>query len=180
MSLNTAAPNSALHKQKRHKYYGDRPVMVEKVVILDSMFQNVRAIWATILPLEEGVIKEFYLQKICVQRYQIEQIEQHTKSQSTNTIWKKERSVRITASRAHQLLTKHTVNWNTKIKTFLQPSEYKSSAMIYGTNNEENARKCYAANQNCTDSKVGFVISYDHPWLGCSPDGYIVQDKKIY
>lgn len=31
----------------------------------------------------------------------------------------------------------------------------------------------------CSVEKVGFIINDQHPWLGCSPDGYVLSENKI-
>lgn len=146
--------------------------------ILSNIFEHNKLLFATILPLEEGAIKDFYLRTVCVQKTKIVEIEQKSRLQN-NLVWKNERALRITASRAHELFTYKGQDWGRKLANFLTPSKYKSAAMVYGTKSEESARLCYATVRKCNVTKVGFVINADHPWLGCSPDGYVAEESKL-
>ena len=179
--LIAAAPHSALalHAKKRHALCQDTlPNIVTTAAIFSKMFSNVGPITATALLLEEGALKDFYLSAVRVQKDQIENIERKTRLQNNN-VWKHERALRITASRAHELFTYKGQSWDLKISKFLTPSKYKSAAMVYGSKTEECARMCYASMRKCKVMKVGFVIDAEQPWLGCSPDGYVAEQSRL-
>lgn len=121
---------------------------------------------------------DFFFRVVCAERSKIEEVEKRTRLQN-NSIWTYERSLRITASRAHALFTYKGRDWNSKVEKFFKTSRYKSVAMLYGTRTEKKARKCYAATTRSIVKTVAFIINFEQPWLGCSPDGYIVEQDKL-
>lgn len=181
MNFIIAAPNSALalHKKKRHTMCEvPKTQLTAPALFLPEMFKNDRIIYPTILVLQEGDIKNFYLSAVVVDKPKIEQIEQKTRLQN-NSIWSFERSLRITASKAHTLFIYKGKDWDLKLDGFLRPSHYRSVAMRYGINTEESALCCYSRTTKCAVCKVGLMINFDQPWLGCSPDGYNIDQQKL-
>lgn len=173
------APNSSLslHKQTRHKMCNPAKQNEAPDSVFLNMFAEVRVIYADILPLDND-LRDYYLLNINVSQSKIAAIEKRTRFQN-NDMWKRERKYRITASRAHTLCSYNGRNWDLKIASFLASSQFKSAAMIYGSKTEETARICYENQTNCVVARLGLVINADQPWLGCSPDGYIVNKNKL-
>lgn len=51
--------------------------------------------------------------------------------------------------------------------------------MKYGSLTEPQARQCYAEMTNSKVVRLGLIINPVAPWLGYSPDGYVIEKNKI-
>lgn len=97
--------------------------------------------------------------------------------------WKRERKLRITASKCYEIFTysntfKTDEQWNKKIKNLLNPKHYVSKPMQYGIDTEKLALAAYVRDTSATITSMGLVVHPTACWLGCSPDGVNI-DKKI-
>ncbi|XP_058828116.1 uncharacterized protein LOC131688009 [Topomyia yanbarensis] len=89
-------------------------------------------------------------------------------------VTQQQRSRRITASSCYGLFTyskNPKPNWEKKIYQYLKPSNFQTKSTRYGKQTEETAFLCYAQKRNPAIKKTGFVIKYEDPWIGGSPDG---------
>lgn len=135
-------------------------------------------------PLEAN-LSVYYEVQVCVSEHESLQICADTIEQRISSIWKDERSRRITASNAYSLYTYYTSrpdtvkDWRRKITALVVPREIQSFAISHGVRCEPLAIKAYERDYNKCVSACGFVIPPHIPWLGCSPDGIIMHERKI-
>ena len=120
---------------------------------------------------------------------QITLLEENTRGQSENEIWKTQRMGRITASSMHRVMTKvkslesdstsaavsteSLVNSITGCNNCLQVP-----ALLYGQQMEPEAREAYKNEQkskhkNLNVSTCGLFVLRKHPFIGASPDALI-------
>lgn len=134
-----------------------------------------------ILPQITFELKQFYFQNIFVDITSVKEINRKTLGQRNN-LWKIERRKRITASDAYRLFTyckNKNPNWINKIDTYINPTNFESTAMKYGSKTEKEAFELYEKDCRVAVERLGFVISPILPWLGCSVDGFIPDLNKI-
>lgn len=135
-------------------------------------------------PLEAN-LNVYYEVHVCVSTHESLQISADTVEQRISSVWKDERSRRITASNAYSLYTYYNSrpdsvkDWRRKITGLVVPKEIQSVAISHGVRCESLAIHAYERDYNKTVSRCGLVIPPHIPWLGCSPDGIIMQEKKI-
>lgn len=110
---------------------------------------------------------------------QIKNLEEVTRSQSTNKLWFEHRKGRITASKAHEVYKKKLEsNCNNLICKIMGYKEYnlqKHKAVKWGIDNEGNARDKYinvmsTKHENFKCRLSGFMIS-EKLFIGASADG---------
>lgn len=95
-----------------------------------------------------------------------------------------EREYRITGSICYQLYTytkkKRTDDeWINKFHKTCSPKDFRSQFTEHGKVTEQEARETFAKNlRNAEIVEIGLVVSKLNPWLGYSPDGIVVQEKK--
>lgn len=115
-----------------------------------------------------------------VSQYQADNLESATRNQSVSSLWYQHRMGRVTASKAHDILTrKATTPAANLVKRIAGYSTYdlsKKQQVKWGIDHEEECRQAYTTHQqgqhigfDCSAS--GFVINPRHPFLGASPDG---------
>lgn len=117
--------------------------------------------------------KEFYEKVVSVSKEDVLRIAVETATQNSKE-WQLQRSVRITASSCYGLYTyskNESPDWERKIQQYIKPKTLLTKEMRYGKQFEENAFLCYSRKRNPLIQKTGFVIQYDEPWIGGSPDG---------
>nr|XP_029713427.1 uncharacterized protein LOC115257701 [Aedes albopictus] len=134
-------------------------------------------------PLEAN-LPTFYEIKICVSAKESTDICMRTILQNSEE-WKDERSMRITASNAYSLFTYYTTemekskNWKRKISKLIFPDDLKTVAIEHGRRCEQKAIKSYEVMTGTNVERCGFVVPPQIPWIGCSPDGIIIQTRRI-
>lgn len=134
-------------------------------------------------PLEANLLT-FYEIKICVSAKESTDICMGTISQNSEEC-KEERSMRITASNAYSLFTyyvteeKKSKDWKRKIVKLMFPENLKTPAIDHGRRCEHKAIESYEIMTSVSVNRCGFVIPPHIPWIGCSPDGIIVEERKI-
>ena len=104
-----------------------------------------------------------------------------TIGQSTNTRWHAERSRRVTSSIFGKIVNRRkSVHPTSLIKSIL--NEHKkasvSASVHWGVDNETNAILKYQneLQNKATVANCGLVVSPKWPWLGCSPDGIVMNE----
>ena len=106
-----------------------------------------------------------------LQRIAIQTIDQE------NEMWFAERRKRVTASN-FGLVCKMRASTNRKGKVFnalYKTKSTSSKALVYGKMMESVARDAYTNYTRNTVIQHGLVISDKYPFLGCSPDGIIIN-----
>lgn len=135
-------------------------------------------------PLEAN-LNVYYEVQVCVSEHESLQICTDTVEHRLSSVWKVERSRRITASNAYCLYTYYNSrpdsvkDWRRKITGLVVPREIQSVAISHGMRCESLAIQAYERDYNKNVSVCGFVIPPHIPWLGCSPDGIIINERKI-
>lgn len=117
--------------------------------------------------------RKFYETNVVKSFTEISDICMHTKYQD-NSSWRMNRSIRITGSSCYELYTYYrnkNADWTKKIQSYLSPKSLHTKAIQYGKEVEKFAFNSYKAKRNPLIKKCGFVISFEEPWMGVSPDG---------
>ena len=110
-----------------------------------------------------------------------------TSDQAENISWYQERSKRITASLFGKVMNRrHSVHPTSIIKAVLEKCGRKPTNMPaplkWGIENEHAAIEEYKKYQDFTSCDIqvcGFVVNPKWPWLGCSPDGIVVENGSV-
>jgi hypothetical protein len=117
--------------------------------------------------------REYYLENVQVSPEEARQICVATVEQNS-LLWKKERKVRITASKCYSLHT-YTANkspdWEKKVDSVVNSRFRGTEDTKLGTASEPAARAAYTALTGNKVTQLGLVVNPHAPWLGCSPDG---------
>lgn len=96
-------------------------------------------------------------------------------------IWLLERKMRITASECYTLFTAlknpNTV-WPSKIRSYYKTKPNCKNFEI-GHREERNAIKLYESKTKRKVSKLGLLVHPTCPWIGCSPDGFVLESKTL-
>lgn len=115
-----------------------------------------------------------------------ELISRATKNQSDCQKWFEHRKTRITASKCKRVLQRPDTSPTKAVKEILHLNDnFQSNYMKQGLTDEANIIKSYENLFKCNVSKLGFVISSTHPFLGASPDGEVdnkclVEVKRVF
>ena len=117
-----------------------------------------------------------------VTKQQVTNLEMATKNQAVSPLWYQHRMGRVTASKAHSVLTRReTTCPDNLVKRIVGYTSYdlsKKESVKWGIDNEDECRVEYQKHQslshiNFTCNLSGFVVNTNHPFLGASPDGII-------
>lgn len=104
-----------------------------------------------------------------------------TNEQTSNT-WFNERKHRITASKCYSLFTysfNKSADWDNKINSYLNPKELKHPNLEFGRQNEKNALLAYTTETNKEVTHFGLFVHPSASWMGCSPDGIVINDGLL-
>ena len=133
--------------------------------------------------IKEG--KKLFIEKnVKVNKEQIKLIEQKTRSQSSNNLWRKERRIRLTASNAGRIVKKRPKTKFLKIIEDLLYSNFKGNKYtIQGLSQERFAIQEYLSKKNKKNKNVSVSSSglHIHPtlnFLAASPDGIVTDNKE--
>ena len=106
-----------------------------------------------------------------------------TKMQNKSTSWYTERKKRITASVFGKVMNRReTIYPASIVKSIIDQKKTQSmpASLKWGIENEKVALDDYIKNNLGTNSQEvmesGLVINPKYPWLGCSPDGIVIQN----
>lgn len=111
---------------------------------------------------------------------QCERLEATTKLQAKSQDWHTHRAGRITSTTFYSVCKGDQLHKTTLDKIMrYHDTNVQVTAVLWGREEEEIARKCYSKEVNKTHQNVkislcGFVIQPDEPHLGASPDGKVV------
>ena len=103
-----------------------------------------------------------------------------TMEQSKDTLWYAERSRRVTSSVFGKIINRRkSAHPTSLIKSILnrQKKASVSASVQWGLDNETNAIVKYQneLQNSITVANCGLVVSPKWPWLGCSPDGIVMN-----
>lgn len=96
-------------------------------------------------------------------------------------LWCFERKFRITASECYKLFTASknpNVVWTSKIANYFKAKPNLKNFEI-GHREEENGLHLYENETKSKVTKIGLVVHPSCPWLGCSPDGFVLETKTV-
>lgn len=182
------APDSAIEKdlKKRHPEFVKtvQPPPENTILrnVLAEKFAETLLFPLTILSVSSPELHDFYMSEIVLTFEQAVHIAEQTLYQKC-IHWRYARKKRITASRAYSLFTynknKHP-DWTQKISKYVFPAVVQTKAVQYGTYTEPLARACYEQQERCTVLQIGLLVNPSAPWLGYSPDSYVVDADKIF
>jgi hypothetical protein len=120
--------------------------------------------------------------KAYVSTEQAAKLERHTREQANSPAWFSARCGRVTASNLHAAMhtdvEKPALSVLAKICQPQNSNKCKSTAMQWGVDNEEQARKDYTVSQSVEHfglkvDRCGFFVNPQYPFLGASPDGLV-------
>lgn len=106
-----------------------------------------------------------------------------TESHELYSVWQKERKFRITANDAYRLHTYHknkNPDWEKKSLDYFFVASFSNAHTKYDLDNEPLAREAYEKIMGVKVIQCGLIVSKTNPWLGCSPDGIVLQDDKPF
>ncbi|KAJ8315785.1 hypothetical protein KUTeg_007935 [Tegillarca granosa] len=102
-------------------------------------------------------------------------LEENTRGQSDNPLWKSARKHRLTSSKFGAIIKRKHIT--TKfIDSFLNPNDFSSKQTSWGKRNEKNAIAAYIAKTGNHVHECGLVVNGQIPFLGASPDGKICEN----
>ena len=109
----------------------------------------------------------------------INKIEEATRGQTLSEQWKKERKFRFSASK-FDLISKRQRNHDKFAMDLINPKAFTSRYVEHGIKYEpialqEYEKIMFARKTLVKDLKSGFVVCLDMPFVGCSPDGRVVD-----
>ncbi|XP_077498511.1 uncharacterized protein LOC144109562 [Amblyomma americanum] len=91
------------------------------------------------------------------------------------SLWANERFPRITATKAHRILT-CCKSLSERAKSIVTEVPYNGYQVQYGLLKEPSARKAFEKKHDVNVAQFGLVVCPGEPWLACSPDG-IFRDE---
>ena len=108
-------------------------------------------------------------------------IEKETLKQSDSNEWFVQRKKRLTASNFGAVINRRISTYPKSLLSKIissTKSKFVSESCKWGLDNEELAIEKYQTMMEVKVERCGFIIKPKWPWLGCSPDG-IVLDRAI-
>lgn len=131
------------------------------------------------LPDNLGETEKNLMQSLIVDQDYINNTEQETRAQSKCHRWKSERQYRFTASRFY-LIPHRQRHHDNFAKDNMHPKTFQSRHTAHGNKYEPVAIDKYTKYMNSRKTplyvfKCGFIICKDSPFLGCSPDGKVID-----
>lgn len=154
---------------------------------LESLFSkpNVTTKWKHYVgPLTSANQHVFYETKVCESGYESISLCVQTFGQN-NDMWRSERKKRITASECYGLYTffkndSGSRDWNKKLSPISHPLEKRLPSLQYGKDTEKRALAWYKLkNPGKVIVEMGLIVPPSAPFLGCSPDGFVIDDKIL-
>lgn len=140
------------------------------------MFSNIHQ-----TPAQEFVIPEdwakYYVDNVKVSKQKIEQLCEMTITQGQSSIWRQERRIRITASRAHKII--RAKSDHKRIEYFMDHKSLEHIKQIKrGIELEPVAFRKYQEVVGIHQlTKAGLVIKDQQFWLAASPDGIFKNSR---
>lgn len=104
-------------------------------------------------------------------------IEQRTHGQSGNPLWAEERTKRLPSSQFGRICKAMSENSKADkeklARSLVVTSKINAPSLQHGLKYEKIAISKFMLDSGCDVEKCGLVVSQDHPFLSCSPDGVI-------
>ena len=187
LAANNYEPCQLFNTSSTKKYKQDNmlvsdavPTLQMESLVVDGIFKNVPGDY---VPPLNYTLEQLKLMEATVGLTvsSAKEICASTIGQSTNTRWQAERSRRVTSSIFGKIVNRRkSVHPTLLIKSIL--NEHKkasvSASVQWGVDNETNEILKYQTElQNkATVANCGLVVSPKWPWLGCSPDGIVMNE----
>lgn len=150
---------------------------------LNNLFQNSYTL--DLLSCPEDVSADsfnFYANHVLVSRQMALDINDGTLEQNSSVLWNKERAKRITGSICYSLHT-YSFNknpaWISKLKSTYNSPKLNLKNFKIGIENEPKAFNKYLNIFNVQNVRMGLVVHPASPWIGYSPDGFIVSTNVL-
>ena len=123
--------------------------------------------------------EETLVSSLVVDENMINKIEEATSGQTSSEQWKKERKFRFTASK-FDLISKRQRNHDKFAMDLINPKAFTSRYVEHGIKYEpialqEYEKIMFAPKTPVKVLKSGFVVCLDMPFVGCSPDGRVID-----
>ena len=123
--------------------------------------------------------EETLVSSLVVDENVINKIEEATRGQTSSEQWKKERKFRFTASK-FDLISKRQRNHDKFAMDLINPKAFTSRYVEHGIKYElialqEYEKIMFARKTPVKVLKSGFIVCLDMPFVGCSPDGRVVD-----
>ena len=126
---------------------------------------------------------QFYEQHVVVDTDKSKQISLGTRGQHSNTAWINHRTIRITASKVHEIATRKKKYMSKITENKLKQKSFSNRYTRWGIQGEKIALAAYKA-QKCKEGfdvksivDLGLVVNPSFPFLGASLDGFVTVEK---
>ena len=137
--------------------------------------------------MQEDELQTKILRVVQVSKQEAINICANTLGQSEQSQWFEERKVRLTASVFGKVMNRRQTLYPTSLIKCIVDKTYRKlnnmpASLKWGINNESVAISEYEKREDLCGKKVedcGFVVFPSCPWLGCSPDGIVVENGEI-
>lgn len=127
-------------------------------------------------------LRQFYKNKVEVTIDQALKIATDPAAGQGTKEWFEQRCLRITASKARQLVTYATnrsPDWTSKVSGYYSDKFKGSWQTAHGTRAEPRARQCYERTSQNKVVQCGLMINPNVPWIACSHDGIVEYLKTV-
>ncbi|XP_077532385.1 uncharacterized protein LOC144162228 [Haemaphysalis longicornis] len=114
--------------------------------------------------------KKFFETEVACSQVQAEVIAAETITQGKCARWHKERSLRITSSTAHRIISRKR-SFDTLAQQLRNSNVPRVDSIVYGLEMEAQARMDFEKKIGTSVTQVGLVVHTQQPWLSASPDG---------
>ena len=121
----------------------------------------------------EKTLSDFYMSKVNLTKDKIISICEQSMEQFKSAVWFKERSLRVSASKAHKIFRGRKPA--TRLQYFFEAPPADLKALKYGRDLEDSARQRYSEITTNQVHPCGLIIHQQHCFLAASPDGISVS-----
>ena len=121
---------------------------------------------------------DFFRKNIVVTVKEAALIEEETRQQSQCARWFDQRRLRVTATMCKDIACRRTADMQPLVQRKMRQTTFSNEATRYGLEHEEEALEEYTtfmqeSGSQCAVQASGLIISVDHPYIACSPDGIV-------
>jgi YqaJ-like viral recombinase domain len=152
-----------------------------EVITNDEFQQLINEVPLIQLPevdLSDADLLKFFDENVKIDLKSATELNKMTSTQN-NPLWKNARKLRITASTCYSLYTyskNKNPDWEKKYDGLHR--SFSTPATVYGKSMEEPAFRAYQRVEPSV-KRSGLCVNPKYPWVGCSPDGIIVEKRRI-
>lgn len=179
-TLLDAAPFSAIaihEKRQRKSATNNNPVRVTNAFVAQVIARTAGPP-ANTVP-DGALLDSFYQSHVALTVADSERLFAETEGQNSLE-WKNARRLRITASTCYQLYTYKGSNWTQLLERIMFSTFGGNRATRFGQEQEDRSRQCLQATTGADIRRCGLIIPPLMPWLGCSPDGVIIDKNTLH